>query len=76
MRTCRSRLVRDGLVWAAVALCGAPGHAGAPAPTQSTVRPLEHPIVQIERVVNRSGNNPFDPRDPLAGPGEARKASR
>ena len=40
--------------------------ADPPSAAPSDTLPLEPPVVTLDRVVPRSGNNPFDPRDPLA----------
>jgi hypothetical protein len=40
----------------------------APAPYAALTSPIpaEFPVISLERVTPREGNNPFDPRDPLA----------
>ncbi len=66
MRTRGTRLrrgVRRSAIIAALAalLCADPPRAAI-----NTTLPPELPVVTLDRVLPRSGNNPFDARDPLA----------
>ncbi|HUP28695.1 MAG TPA: hypothetical protein VM122_00880 [Usitatibacter sp.] len=69
MRTRRTRLrrgLRRPAIIAALAAFAALVCVDPPRAANSSALPADFPVVTLDRVFHRSGNNPFDPRDPLA----------
>jgi hypothetical protein len=75
MRTIRHRLRRVARRSAIAAALAAGLLAPPPPAAQVSPLPREMPVLALDRVANRSGNNPFDARDPLARDARAAAAN-
>lgn len=76
MRICGTRLRRGVRRSAVIAVLAAGLLAPPPPAAQVSLIPPELPLLVLEQVTPRSGNNPFDARDPMAADANAISGGR